>query len=68
VTDAEYPLILTTGRVVSHFLSGEQTRRMFERANARYEASLREGINEREFRPFDEVQVRTKPERGEYTP
>jgi assimilatory nitrate reductase catalytic subunit len=28
VTDAEYPLILTTGRVVSHFLSGEQTRRI----------------------------------------
>jgi hypothetical protein len=51
-----------------HHSDGEQTRRMFERANARYEASLREGINEREFRPFDEVQVRTKPERGEYTP
>jgi assimilatory nitrate reductase catalytic subunit len=28
VTDADYPLILTTGRVVSHFLSGEQTRRI----------------------------------------
>ncbi len=28
VTDAEYPLMLTTGRVVSHFLSGEQTRRI----------------------------------------
>jgi assimilatory nitrate reductase catalytic subunit len=28
VPDAEYPLILTTGRVVSHFLSGEQTRRI----------------------------------------
>jgi assimilatory nitrate reductase catalytic subunit len=28
VTDAEYPLILTTGRVISHFLSGEQTRRI----------------------------------------
>jgi assimilatory nitrate reductase catalytic subunit len=27
-TDAEYPLILTTGRVVSHFLSGAQTRRI----------------------------------------
>ncbi len=26
--DAEYPLILTTGRVVSHFLSGCQTRRI----------------------------------------
>ena len=26
--DDEYPLILTTGRVVSHFLSGEQTRRI----------------------------------------
>jgi assimilatory nitrate reductase catalytic subunit len=26
--DAEYPLILTTGRVVSHFLSGSQTRRI----------------------------------------
>ena len=26
--DAEYPLILTTGRVVSHFLSGAQTRRI----------------------------------------
>lgn len=26
--DAEYPLILTTGRVVSHFLSGTQTRRI----------------------------------------
>jgi assimilatory nitrate reductase catalytic subunit len=27
-TDAEYPVILTTGRVVSHFLSGTQTRRI----------------------------------------
>ena len=27
-TDSEYPLILTTGRVVSHFLSGSQTRRI----------------------------------------
>jgi assimilatory nitrate reductase catalytic subunit len=27
-TDAEYPLMLTTGRVVSHFLSGCQTRRI----------------------------------------
>jgi assimilatory nitrate reductase catalytic subunit len=27
-TDAEYPLILTTGRVVNHFLSGNQTRRI----------------------------------------
>src|SRR5262249_39070703 len=26
--DAEYPLFLTTGRVVSHFLSGTQTRRI----------------------------------------
>ncbi len=26
--DAEYPIILTTGRVVSHFLSGAQTRRI----------------------------------------
>jgi len=26
--DGEYPLILTTGRVVSHFLSGTQTRRI----------------------------------------
>jgi assimilatory nitrate reductase catalytic subunit len=28
VTDSEYPVILTTGRVVSHFLSGSQTRRI----------------------------------------
>ena len=28
VTDSEYPVILTTGRVVSHFLSGTQTRRI----------------------------------------
>jgi assimilatory nitrate reductase catalytic subunit len=28
VTDSEYPLILTTGRVISHFLSGTQTRRI----------------------------------------
>ncbi len=27
-TDAEYPLLLTTGRVISHFLSGTQTRRI----------------------------------------
>jgi assimilatory nitrate reductase catalytic subunit len=27
-TDADYPLMLTTGRVVSHFLSGNQTRRI----------------------------------------
>ena len=27
-TDAEYPIILTTGRVVSQFLSGNQTRRI----------------------------------------
>src|SRR6185369_9944067 len=26
--DAEYPIMLTTGRVVSHFLSGTQTRRI----------------------------------------
>src|SRR5262249_50399699 len=26
--DADYPLMLTTGRVVSHFLSGTQTRRI----------------------------------------
>jgi assimilatory nitrate reductase catalytic subunit len=26
--DAEFPVILTTGRVVSHFLSGTQTRRI----------------------------------------
>lgn len=26
--DAEYPIILTTGRVVNHFLSGNQTRRI----------------------------------------
>jgi assimilatory nitrate reductase catalytic subunit len=26
--DAEYPIILTTGRVISHFLSGTQTRRI----------------------------------------
>jgi assimilatory nitrate reductase catalytic subunit len=26
--DAEYPVILTTGRVVSHYLSGTQTRRI----------------------------------------
>lgn len=28
VTDAEYPIILTTGRVVSQYLSGTQTRRI----------------------------------------
>lgn len=28
VTDSDYPVILTTGRVVSHFLSGTQTRRI----------------------------------------
>jgi assimilatory nitrate reductase catalytic subunit len=27
-TDAEYPIVLTTGRVVSHYLSGTQTRRI----------------------------------------
>jgi assimilatory nitrate reductase catalytic subunit len=27
-TDADYPLMLTTGRVISHFLSGTQTRRI----------------------------------------
>ena len=27
-TDNEYPIILTTGRVVSHYLSGTQTRRI----------------------------------------
>ncbi len=27
-TDDDYPLVLTTGRVVSHFLSGNQTRRI----------------------------------------
>jgi assimilatory nitrate reductase catalytic subunit len=27
-TDSEYPIILTTGRVVAHFLSGNQTRRI----------------------------------------
>ena len=27
-TDADYPLLLTTGRVVSHYLSGTQTRRI----------------------------------------
>src|SRR5262249_36490426 len=28
VTDAEYPVVLTTGRVVSQYLSGAQTRRI----------------------------------------
>jgi assimilatory nitrate reductase catalytic subunit len=28
VTDSEYPIILTTGRVISQFLSGSQTRRI----------------------------------------
>jgi assimilatory nitrate reductase catalytic subunit len=28
VTDADYPVILTTGRVVSQYLSGSQTRRI----------------------------------------
>ena len=28
VTDADYPIMLTTGRVVSHFLTGVQTRRI----------------------------------------
>ena len=28
VTDGEYPVILTTGRVVSQYLSGTQTRRI----------------------------------------
>jgi assimilatory nitrate reductase catalytic subunit len=28
LTDAEYPMILTTGRVVSQYLSGSQTRRI----------------------------------------
>jgi assimilatory nitrate reductase catalytic subunit len=27
-TDADYPIVLTTGRVVSHYLSGTQTRRI----------------------------------------
>ncbi|HEX2328844.1 MAG TPA: molybdopterin oxidoreductase family protein [Candidatus Angelobacter sp.] len=27
-TDSEYPIVLTTGRVVSHYLSGTQTRRI----------------------------------------
>jgi assimilatory nitrate reductase catalytic subunit len=27
-TDAEYPIVLTTGRVVAHYLSGTQTRRI----------------------------------------
>src|SRR5262249_19452049 len=27
-TDADYPIILTTGRVVAHYLSGTQTRRI----------------------------------------
>ena len=33
VTDAEYPVILTTGRVVSQYLSGTQTRRIGKLVN-----------------------------------
>ena len=40
--DEEYPIILTTGRVVSHFLSGTQTRRIGESDGAVSAASLRD--------------------------
>ncbi|MBI2683546.1 MAG: molybdopterin-dependent oxidoreductase [Acidobacteriales bacterium] len=43
--DAEYPIVLTTGRVVSHFLSGNQTRRIA-------------GLMKQEPEPFCEIHPR----------
>lgn len=57
VTDAEYPVILTTGRVVSQYLSGSQTRRIGKLVNQYPEPLLeihpklaaRFGIKDREI-------------------
>jgi assimilatory nitrate reductase catalytic subunit len=49
--DAEYPIILTTGRVVSHFLSGNQTRRIA-------------GLMEQEPEPFCEIHPRLAEKLG----
>ncbi len=66
VTDAEYPVILTTGRVVSQYLSGTQTRRIGKLVEQYPEPLLeihpalaaRHGISEREL-------VRVVTRRGE---
>ena len=66
--DDEYPLILTTGRVVYHYLSGNQTRRtpfLLEQApypwvEIHQEAAMRLGIADNDW-----VTVRTR--RGEMT-
>jgi assimilatory nitrate reductase catalytic subunit len=49
--DAEYPIILTTGRVVSHFLSGNQTRRIA-------------GLMSQESEPFCELHPRLAEKLG----
>jgi assimilatory nitrate reductase catalytic subunit len=66
--DEEYPVILTTGRVVSHFLSGSQTRRIgplvrqtpepYVEMHPELAASL--GVR-------DEERVRVRSRRGELT-
>ncbi len=69
VTDLEYPIILTTGRVVSQYLSGTQTRRIGKLVNQYPEPLLeihpllaaKYGIKDREL-----VRIRTRRGSAEF--
>ncbi|HEU5345868.1 MAG TPA: formate dehydrogenase subunit alpha [Ktedonobacterales bacterium] len=66
--DAEYPLVLTTGRVIYHYLSGNQTRRtpfLFEMAPCPWVEINEVAAAERGIADGDWVTVRTR--RGEMT-
>jgi assimilatory nitrate reductase catalytic subunit len=66
--DAEYPLVLTTGRVVYHYLSGNQTRRtpfLFEQAPCPWVEMHERTAAELGIADGDWVTVRTR--RGEMT-
>jgi assimilatory nitrate reductase catalytic subunit len=66
--DAEYPMVLTTGRVIYHYLSGNQTRRtpfLLEQAPYPWVEIHERTANELSIRDSEWVTVRTR--RGELT-
>src|SRR6185437_10056324 len=66
--DDEYPLVLTTGRVIYHYLSGNQTRRtpfLFEMAPCPWVEINEVAASERGIADGDWVTIRTR--RGEMT-